>query len=493
MTNASADRDLTPVLPRRFRSFFLLLSGLLGLLMYAVVQVGTAEGLSMFRMTPFAADVQQVVMPYLIWPSLEQALQVLGMLTLTPAVADAAMMALLLFCAAVVVVRDGTVRLSAVVSLAVVALLLAWPFYAQVISVNARWLAAGCMLVPVFAVPGMLKAGPASTALRRLTFGFGLGLLLAVLLVVLERLVMLVLEVYGAEVLPWRSYVVAVVALPVWVRLLVKALRESLPDAEDLADAEDARPSVSAGGSSTTRPVAVLLLMVGVLVAFCMPIQDLMMGDSRRWAAVAVLLLFLVCYARSILVVVMSWRFWLCAVLLGVMPVWDPVLGVPGASLGSSGTDGGAVLAGGVVVPLVGGMLGCLVVSFLMRFWCARRVMLVCVALALLLVVLHYVLLYCLAAESIQSVAAVPAVEVQPAQQVPLSCSAASACCPVWYVCGSVLRRAVLVAASCGLYACGLRGFSSREGSLAFGMMCAVIPVLYLLSSLCVYGCSASL
>ena len=50
-----------------------------------------------------------------------------------------------------------------------------------------------------------------------------------------------------------------------------------------------------------------------------------------------------------------------------------------------------------------------------------------------------------------------------------------------------------MAAASCGLYAYGLRGFSVREGSLAFGLMCAAIPAFYLLNFLVARLCATPL
>lgn len=477
------DRDLTPVLPRRFRSFFLLLAGLLGLTLYAVIQTGPA----LFLMTPFAAEVQQLVMPYLVWPSGEAA-QALLTFTLTPEVADAAMMALLLYCGAVVIVRDGSARLSSVVGLAVVALLLALPLYGHRLSANALTLASACMLVPVFAVPGMLKAGPASTALRRLTFGLGLALLLAVALLVVERLVMVALEAYAEEALAWRPYVAMVVALPVFVRLLVKAGRETLPDADDLTDVEDVRPSVSSGGPSTTRPVAVLLLIVGVLMAFCMPIEDMVMSDSRRWAAVAVLLLFLVCYARSILVIAMSWRFWVCGALLCLMPVWclfGVATGASGECASQTPEPASVVRWFPLMIPVVSATLGCLAASYLMRFFKPRHVIVVCVVLAAILLAVEYAVLYIAIGESLRAggldqLSGIPCPSVSRLEL---------GICSIMAWVGSAL----MAAASCGLYAYGLRGFSVREGSLAFGLMCAAIPAFYLLNFLVARLCATPL
>lgn len=477
--SARSERDLTPVLPRRFRSFFLLLTGLLGLMIYAVIEAGAGQGPRMFLMTPFAADVRDVVMPYLVFPAVQEAFRFLQEFTLMPSVADMAMMALLLYCGAVVIVRDGSARLSAVVGLALVALLLAFPLYGHLLSENAHALAAGSMLVPVLAVPGMLKSGPSSTALRRLTFGLGLALLLAVVLLGVERLVMLAVESYVPEGEAWRPYVVMLVALPVFVRLLVKTLREPLPDADDLTDAGDVQPTVSSGGPSTTRPAAVILLIVGVLVAFCMPIEDMMMSDSRRWAAVAVLLLFLVCYARSILVIAMSWRFWLCGALLCLMPVWRFFVGLPGApgECVSRAADVRTVL---LMIPVVSAMLGCLVVSYLMRLYSPRRVMIVCLVLAAVLLVVYDGVLYWAVRGAVESAESLQGASGPFASVLlwPVGDIIGWSCC------------ALMTAASCGLYTYGLRGFAVRESCLAYGLMCGAIPVFYLLNMLAVRMCA---
>lgn len=372
---------MTPVLPRRFRPFFFFLTGLLGLQLFAVTQAQMA-------LIPRAGGMGLSAM-------------------------ELALMALLLFGAAMALVHDGTAGLCAKVSLAAAALELTAPLYAARLGVPAAALSV-FMITLCLVLPAMVQTGPVETMLRRLTFGVGLALALMLALQLVTwglREVLHLCRIGGPD---WRAYVPIVAAFPVWMRLVLHLRRRPLPDLSELAapgvvmvpgegaspeapspevpspeDGEAARPGTQnkengepqeAGQRQPQRRnrlSSLMLLTAGVLVAFCWRDLDPVVREIRDWAAVLLLLLYLVCYAPSVWAVVRSWPFWLAVVLLPSMRMFHST-----GLLAGSGPDGW------MAFEVLSVLVGCLLGSVLMRALRPWRVALVCMGVMLVVTLL---------------------------------------------------------------------------------------------------------